>query len=134
MVQNQILRVSVKEVKEIIQELKISANLHIVELQGKGIQSWEDYITEVEKAFEFPTTCIDSPDRYLDWIRDLDWLNKEGYVLVIYDYNIFLENEPALKKDMIRLFTDIILPWWQEDVEKCVVEGKAKPFNVYLVD
>ena len=71
---------------------------------------------------------------YNDWMKDLDWFGKDSYILIIRNYKSFLANDLPLKEMIMEGFRDYILPWWQEDVEKYVVEGKAKPFNIYLVD
>jgi hypothetical protein len=136
--QNKIHYVNALEAAEIAQKTRDSGNLHLVEIQGKKIQSWEDYIIKIENLFRFPTTCIDNMDRYEDWITDLDWLEKDGYVLIIHNYKNFLEQDLLLKDIIMEGFADMILPWWQGDDEDsvvhCVVGGEAKPFNVYLVD
>lgn len=56
--------------------------------------------------------------RYLDWIRDLEWLNKEAYVLIINDYNLFMRNNTDLKNEIISDFKEVILSFWQDEVEK----------------
>ena len=134
MMKNSINYISVKDSEKIIQKARNHIGTHLVELQGNEIQSWKDYIRRIEVDFEFPTQCADIWARYMDWIRDLSWLGKEAYVLVIHDYTSFLRKDLKLKKGIIESFTDYILPWWQEDVVNCVVGGRAKPFNVYLVD
>jgi len=134
MLQNKIHHVDAIEASKIIQEAWSSTSLHLVELQGKEIQSWVDYISRIENAFKFPTKCEDIMDRYFDWIRDLEWLGKDGYVLIIHDFKSFLKLDLPLKKMIIDDYAEIILPWWQEDVEKYVGNGKAKPFNIYLID
>ena len=134
MIENKIHAVDSDSVAKIVQKAKISTNTYLVEIQGKEIQSWKDYIAEIEEKFEFPTSCISSIDRYLDWIRDLGWLKKDSYVLVIYDYKNFLEQDISLKKMIMEDFGDCILPWWQEEVKICVAGGKEKAFNVYIVE
>jgi hypothetical protein len=133
-INNKIIETSAEEIEYIKSNLATTKRFHIVELKGANIQSWENYITEIQSKFEFPTTCLDSVDRYLDWIRDLDWLGKDGYMLIIHGYSDFLKEDPKLKKEIITDFTDVILPFWQEEVKEVVVEGQIKPFVVYLVD
>jgi len=134
MVRNKIYDISAKDARIIIQNADISSNLLLVEIQGKSIQSWGDYIKNIQNAFKFPTDCLNSMDRYLDWIRDLGWLEKDSYTLIIHDFTTFLEQDLALKKIIMDDFRDIILSWWERDVELYVVEGKAKPFNTFLVN
>ncbi|MDR0197904.1 MAG: barstar family protein [Oscillospiraceae bacterium] len=135
--QNKIHHVNALEAAEIAQKTRDSGNLHLVEIQGKKIQSWEDFYQKMEEGFRFPTISVNY-NAYLDWIEDLDWLGKDGYVLIIHDYKNFLEQDLLLKDRIMEGFADMILPWWQGDDEDsvvhCVVGGEAKPFNVYLVD
>jgi len=134
MIQNKIYHITAMEADKIVQETNESANLHLVELQGEEIQSWEDYMSKIESAFEFPTSCIDNVNRYNNWLRDLSWLGKDGYVLIIRDFKDFLNQDLILKYKTIGRYADTVLPWWGENIEKYIIDGKAKPFNVYLVD
>jgi len=130
---NEICEVHNENIEKIKGELESSSNLHLVELHGKQIQSWEDYIGKMEDAFKLPTQWPNTIDSYNDWMTDLEWLGRDSYALIIYDYQNFLENDLALKNIVIQDFQELILPWWQGEVEKCVVGGKAKSFNIYLV-
>lgn len=131
---NKVQKVNSQDVEFIKEKLDSNDRVYVVEVSGSNIQSWEDYISEIQSKFLFPTSCVDNIDGYLDWMRDLDWLNKEEIVLIINDFSIFLKDDPKLKNEIISDFVDIILPFWQDEVKKVVVEGKAKPFIVYLVD
>ncbi len=109
-----------------------------VEIDGEKVQTWEDYINIIQDMFKFPSSCVGSIDRYLDWIRDLSWLDKEeiieAYVIVIKNYDIFLAENIELKNSIITDFVDCILPFWEEEVKQVVLGGKTKIFCVYLLD
>jgi hypothetical protein len=123
-------------------EMTQDSSLFLVELNGEKIQTWNEYITEVESKFYFPRSCELNGNRYLDWIRDLTWFEEGVYkenkinkfALVIYKYSKFCKNNITLKNEIINEFEDTILPFWEEEVERVVVEGKPKSFIVYLVD
>ena len=134
MIVNKIYHINTEEVERILQKAYQDKSMHLIEIQGNHVQSWNDYIINIEEKMKFPTSCIDSIDRYLDWIRDLSWLNKDGHIIVIYDYATFLLKDPQMKEIIMTSFQDSVLPFWQKDVEHCVVGGRAKLFNVYLVD
>ena len=134
MIENRVYTLCSDDIKELIHDASNSISTHLVEIYGKEILTWKDYIEIIEKAFRFPTQCTNNFDGYYDWMRDLDWLGKDHYVLVVHDFSHFLEQDQALKKEIIYGFNEVILPWWQEEVERCVVDGKAKSFNIYLVD
>jgi len=131
---NKVLIVNSEDINFIKKKLISDGKTFLVEINGATIQTWEEYISEIQEKFKFPTTCFDSVDRYLDWMRDLGWLDAEKYALIINNFNLFLKNEPELKKSIISDFNDVILPFWKEEVEKVVVGGKVKEFMVYLIE
>jgi hypothetical protein len=130
---NKIYYVSQKEMVNLRETLHKDESLYSAEINGSAIQSLQDYLNTVNELFKFPIPAR-GLDGYLDWIRDLDWLRKDGYVLIINDFSKFINKDLHIKNKIVEDFEKIVLPWWQEEVEKYVVEGKAKPFNVYLVD
>ncbi|WP_250228384.1 barstar family protein [Anaeropeptidivorans aminofermentans] len=134
MFENKIFHINQAEIVKIVQEIKKKPLTYLVEINGVDVQSWNDYILKIEEKMKFPTTCIDSIDRYLDWIRDLSWLDSDGYTLIIYSYSQFLSKDARIKAIVMDSLKETVLPFWQEEVERCVVGGKSKPFNVYLVD
>jgi len=131
--ENKIYHVSNKEISSIQNLLKLNELLYIAELDGQEIQNVSNYLSAVTEIFKFPIPAK-TLDGYLDWIRDLSWLNAQGYVLIIRNFELFMKQNLKAKQDITDDFMEIILPWWQGEVENCVVEGKAKPFMVYLVD
>lgn len=130
---NEVIEIDDENLNSIKYRISSDEKIFLVELNGATIQTWEDYILEIQTKFKFPTSCLDSMDRYLDWMRDLDWLKKDEYVLIINNFNLFLENQPELKNEIISDLTDFILPFWQKEVEEVVVNGQSKPFMIYLV-
>ncbi|MCL2126416.1 MAG: hypothetical protein FWH33_10590 [Oscillospiraceae bacterium] len=130
---NKVFHVSIIDIAKIIKENRNNSGTHIVEINGSLIQTWENYIDEIENLFCFPTRR-NTIDGYLDWIRDLSWLHKDRFLLILYNYRHFLQDQPALKEIIMNDFWECILPWWQKDVESFVVDGKAKEFCVYLVE
>lgn len=131
---NRVYRLTKNEFNLIKNNITSMNKAWIVEIDGRLISGWKDYAYAIEKFFQFPTPCDKNYDVYLDWIRDLDWLEANQYVLIINSFNEFMKDDITMKTEIINDFSEIILPWWQNEVEQCVVEGKAKPFTVYLVD
>jgi len=131
---NAVLAVSAEDIKTVKDTLSASDSTYIVEIDGAHIQSWEDFISEMQSKFKFPTPCFDSVDRYLDWMRDLAWLSKDSYSLIITNYGLFMKNAPELKQQIISDFAEVILPFWEEEVVNTIVGGKAKIFILYLAE
>lgn len=132
-INNSVLKITDKEAEGIKNRLYSMDKYFVLELDGADIQSWNDYISVIQSGFQFPTPCFDSVDRYLDLMRDLSWLDKEGFALFINNFDLFLKEDLELGEEIIGDFAEVILPFWQDEVKEVVVEGKAKPFMVYLV-
>ena len=103
-------------------------------IEGSRYRDWEGFVDDIAEIFDFPMRDQRNPNAFLDWICDLDWLGKEAYALFILDFPRFMEDNPRDKKWIIGLFTQLVLPFWEREVEQCVVGGRAKPFDLYLVD
>lgn len=131
--ENKVLYVSSNELVEIKKDIENDNSLFIAEIDGNNIQRLQDFLNIMTEVFHFPYPS-GSLDSYNDWMRDLDWLDKEGYVLIINNFKGFLSQDLLSKKVIIDGFTNVILPFWQEEVMEVVVEGQVKPFMVYLVD
>lgn len=106
----------------------------VAELDGRAVKTRFDYFSAIDKAFQFPTSCVGHWDRYLDWIRDLTWLPEGEITLIIHHYAEFLEDDPEAKGLAVKSLKEIALPFWEEEVTHVVVEGKPRNFMVYLVN
>lgn len=133
-IKNMIHHIFSKDLNIIKNKQNSSSNILIVEIDGVNINSWEEYISQIQSKFKFPTPCYDSIDRYLDWMTDLEWLNAEGFILIINNFKDFFKDNPRMKNIIISSFENNILPFWQDEVRNVVVEGNPKSFMVYLVD
>ncbi|MCL2013116.1 MAG: hypothetical protein FWG75_10070 [Cystobacterineae bacterium] len=131
--ENRLLYVSAEEMEALKPVLQADPSLFLAEIDGNMATHLSAYLSWASKRFGFPRPAS-KIDAYNDWMRDLSWLEKEGYALIIYNYKNFLQQEWAHKKAIMEEFVETILPWWQGEIEKFCVGGKAKPFNVYAVD
>ncbi len=131
-INNSVVALQYEQYERLKEKLPFGNHSHLVELEGKLINNLDEYISAIKDGFRFP--YCRTMAGYMDWITDLSWLEKDAYILVIKNYNEFMKNDLNLKEKIILGFKNRILPWWQGEVEKYVVEGKAKPFMVYLVD
>ena len=131
--ENKLLYVSLAEIHVIKEKLKSINTFFLVEIDGKKVKELSDYLIAVSELFEFPIPAH-GLDGYNDWMRDLEWIGKEKIILIIYNYDEFLKFDLHSKKLIIEGFENLILPWWQSEVAKYVVEGKTKSFQVYFVN
>lgn len=127
---NKIIYLTKKEYKKY--NFPVTDNLFII--SGADCQKLSDYFNQVYYQLNFPLIDINkSIDTYFDWIRDLSWLSGDEIVFIINDFDILLKNDLNNKQIVMDLFQNEILPWWEDGVTKCVVEGKPRKFNVYII-
>ncbi|HML35038.1 barstar family protein [Sporomusa sphaeroides] len=133
-IKNEIKSINSKDLNLLKSKLSRDNKVLVVELDGNKTQSWMDYVTEIQSKFSFPTPCADSVDRYLDWIRDLEWLEQEKFVIIINHFSDFCKKNPSIKNEIMQDFEEIILPFWQNEVREEVAGGEPRSFIVYIVD
>lgn len=125
-------------------------NTFFVEIDGKTIQSENDWLyTMAEKfhfpvsngrqniywfkgAFEYPRKYFMNWNRFQDWITDLEWLNTDSVILVIYNYEYFMKDYPEAKNYIMNDLENT-LNFWENEAEKCIVGGQRKDFNIYVI-
>lgn len=129
---NQIYTINKDNLDHVRQSLKEYGGIWIAEIDGEKCDTLEKYLKEISDTFHFPISAK-SLDGYADWMTDLDWLHAEGYALIIKNFNDFMKDDESNRNKVLWLFRKDILPFWQSGVQEYVVEGKVKPFNVYLV-
>ena len=61
-------------------------------LNGCEFQSINDFYDIMAEKFSFPTSCNGLVARYLDWMRDLSWMNYKKIEIIIYNKKEFLKS------------------------------------------
>ncbi|EOH99479.1 hypothetical protein UAW_00631 [Enterococcus haemoperoxidus ATCC BAA-382] len=130
---NTIHKITIKDIKE-IEYKELNDYTHYVKIDGSKIDSWQTFKEDMIRKFKLPMGPDGNANEYLDWMRDLSWLKKRSYVLVICNYDEFLSENSIEKKNIMNDFSEYILPFWESEVEQVVVDGVAKSFQLYLID
>lgn len=133
MIKNLVKNLNISELSKIKAEAK-EQNYFIAELDGTQIKLYENYMEKMNEKFNLQLEKPYNIDAYLDWMRDLEWLDKEGYILIIKNYSKFLINDKVGREEIMSQFTSIILPFWEKEVINSIAEGYSKFFNVYLIN
>lgn len=133
-IKNEIKSINSKDLDLLKSELLSDNKVLVIEIDGDKTQSWIDYISEVQSKFNFPTSCTDSVDRYLDWIRDLEWLEQEKIIIIINRLSDFFKENPSVKNEIMQDFEEIILPYWGNEVKAEGAGGNTRSFMVYIID
>ena len=105
-------------------------------MDGKGINTYADYFDKLWEVFEFS----DIPEGWLknyhtenDFMTDEEEITADKVVFVIKNYNDFMKDDLKEKAETEDYYKNFLLPFWDEEVERTVVGGKRKDFNIYLV-
>ena len=107
-----------------------------VVMDGAGIETYEQYFDKLWEVFgfgEIPEGWKKDYHTEDDFMTEMDELTEDKYVFVIENYDEFLICNKNIKKRIENYYENYLLPFWDEEVEKTVVEGKRKDFNIYLV-
>lgn len=66
-------------------------------------------------------------------MTEMDELPEDKYVFAIKNYELFFKNNSLERLKIENRYENYLLPFWDEEVEHVVVEGKRKDFIIYLV-
>jgi hypothetical protein len=116
---------------------QIESDTFLVELDGNNIQNERQLFDVMEKAYNLHTlngTWGKNWAAFDDLMTDLDWIGYDKYILTIFSFKSFMSKDLNGKRLFLEYFKESILPFWEEDVLHCVVEGKTKEFTVYLIE
>ncbi|CRH23582.1 barstar family protein [Carnobacterium maltaromaticum] len=131
MIKNEILHISKSDVLELDKKMKKN-DCFIVNIQGDDIQTKNEFLISMTEHFMLPDSL--GWDSFTDWMTDLSWINNKCFCIIINNYADFLKEDSESKEIVLEIFEEDILPFWEKDVTKVVVNGQVCPFNVYLVD
>ncbi len=130
---NKIMYVSKEEIEKVKGNLKQDNETYIVEIKGKECLCLSEYLNFMSELLKFPIKAK-GLDGYNDWMRDLSWLDKKQIIIIIDNFQVFLQKDISSKKAILEDFREIILPWWESEVVDYVVGGETKRMLLYLVD
>lgn len=105
-------------------------------MDGKGIETYEQYFDKLWEVFNFS----EIPDGWEkdyhtedDFLTEMDELPDDKYIFIIKNYDDFLANNIEEKAEIEDYYENYLLPFWDKEIERVVVEGKRKDFDIYLV-
>ncbi len=105
-------------------------------MDGKEIETYEQYFDKIWELFGFGEIPEGFKKDYYtedDFLTEMDELTEQKYIFVIKNYDKFLADNDVVKKRIENYYENYLLPFWDDEVERVVVGGKRKDFNIYLV-
>ena len=105
-------------------------------MDGDGVNTYEEYFDRLWNCFNFGEIPHGwKKDFYTenDFLKDILELAEDKYVFIIKNYDEFLSQNLKEKALIEDYYENDLLPFWDSEVETCVVGGNRKDFDVYLV-
>ena len=133
---NEIIRITNEEKNDLLESLD-KTSCFVVEIDGSEISTVNDLFDVMEQEYDLHTsdgTWGRNWAAFKDLMTDLEWIDSKKHILIIDDFKKMLTNHNEEKERLLRYFEHSILPFWEKDVLRVVVEGETKEFTVYLVD
>lgn len=130
---NEIKCLSKQEYENLIFDKKIK----IIAIDGAEIENKNDYFIKISELFSFPQFETEHDlnySAYIDWMTDLSWFDNCSIILVINNFSQFMKSCQQDKDTVMNIFAEDILPFWDEEVERVVIGGKRRDFNVYCIN
>lgn len=107
----------------------------IVIIDGKTNKTSKDFLQSIWSQLKFPDIKNCNWDAYLDWMRDLSWLEMISISIVILNYSYFLSEEPNYRQYFISDFQDIIFPFWENDaMDVFQNQDYIKKIDLYCIE
>ena len=107
---------------------------HLVIIDGKATRTSSDFLRCIGEQLKFPDSQNCNWDAYLDWMRDLSWLNAKSISVVILNFDSFLSKAPDNLKYFIPDLEKVVFPFWQNDAESVFESQDAvKDITVYCI-
>ena len=102
-------------------------------IDGKTVQSEKDAVQILAEGFNIDDLQDGNWDALADRLERPDYIIPDSINIFINNSrDLFIKDENS-KNTFLEILSDIV-SWWEEDVERYIVDGKRKTFNVYLLD
>ena len=99
----------------------------------KKVQSERDAIEILANSFNINDLQDGNWDALFDRLQRSNYIHPERINIFINNSrDLFIKDEDS-KNTFLEILSDTV-SWWEEDVERYIVDGKRKTFNVYLLD
>ena len=102
-------------------------------IDGKKVQSEGDAIEILANSFNINDLQDGNWDALSDRFQRSNYIYPERINIFINNSRYLFIKDENSKNTFLEILSDTV-SWWEEDVERYIVDGKRKTFNVYLLD
>lgn len=108
-------------------------NETIINIECSELQTKVAVIDKFIDIFEINSINNDSWDALSDRLSEDYYIKSNHIHIFMNNVNKLLVNDKKSKEIFLGILLDTV-EWWDGEVEKFVVGGKKKSFNVYLIE
>ena len=105
---------------------------HVAIFEGCEIKNWSIFLKNAWEKLNLPDESHMNWDAYLDWMRDLEWIEEKNVYIIVKEFEKFLCEEPKNKEYFISDFEKTIFPYWKNEAIE-VLEDKDKVKNITVI-
>ena len=102
-------------------------------IDGKKVQSERDAIEILANSFNINDLQDGNWDALSDRLQRSNYIHQERINIFLNNSNDLFIKDANSKNTFLEILSDTV-SWWEEYVERYIVDGKRKTFNVYLLD
>ena len=102
-------------------------------IDGKKVQSERDAIEILANSFNINDLQDGNWDALSDRLQRSNYIHQERINIFLNNSNDLFIKDVNSKNTFLEILSDTV-SGWEEDVERYIVDGKRKTFNVYLLD
>ena len=102
-------------------------------IDGKTVQSEKDVVQILAEGFNIDDLQDGNWDALADRLERPDYIIPDSINIFINNAKYLFINDEISKNIFLEILSDTVL-WWDEGVERYMVGGKRKKFNVYIIE
>ena len=99
----------------------------------KTVQSEKDAVQILAEGFNIDDLQDGNWDALADRLERPDCIIPDSINIFINNAKYLFINDEISKNIFLEILSDTVL-WWDEDVERYIVGGRRKKFNVYIIE
>lgn len=104
-------------------------------IDGEKILTKLDFLKLIYNSLDFPEKNYMNWDAYLDWMRDLSWIEEKEINIVVINYKSLFKDDFIYSLYFVPDFENIIFPFWEKSAKEIFVDDKyIKTIKLYCVN
>jgi RNAse (barnase) inhibitor barstar len=104
-------------------------NTFIASIDGKLCNRLDFFLEEIGRVFNFPDYYGKNMNALNDCLNDLEWLQKENYILIINNFEFFFKENEDDKFYILKFLKDVSKEWRNVSID----DGYRKKSDFILI-